>query len=56
MDKIVYIEKKSFKGLKNYFTGSILYQEEDEIHVDSNGNNETDSEPKDDNKNIFNTH
>lgn len=45
---MVHDDKQSLRNLENYFTDSILYQEEDEIGTSSNNGYKADSEPKDD--------
>jgi len=55
---MVFAEKQPFKGVENYFTNALLYQEADKVakepllESDDSGN-EADSEPKEDAPAIF---
>ena len=50
---MVFAEKQPFKGVENYFTDALLYQEANEVAKeplleDDDSDNEVDSEPEED--------
>jgi len=55
---MMFAEKQLFKGVENYFTGALLYQEADKVGKEpllgsNDSDNEADSEPEEDAPAIF---